>query len=292
MTRLVAACLAVLFLSLGSLHAQSSVWMVTRGEHVLYLGGTCHTLRPSDLPLPAEFTVAFEASDTLVFETDIARMQSAEAQGKMMAQALYTDGTKLSSVLSAEAWEAVSSHAATLGLPAAALETFEPSVITLTLLLLESQRLGFTPDGVDVQLDRRARAAGKTVTGLETLEEQISFITAMGKGRESELVLSTLRDIRRLPEMLDEMVAAWRAGDLQKIDTLMSAEMRREFPEMHEELLVNRNRAWLPEIEAFLGTPSIEFVLVGAAHLAGKDGLIAALEDSGCRIAQITAAAE
>ena len=216
-------------------------------------------------------------------------MQSPEAQGKIMARAMYTDGRKLSSVLSAEAWAALQDYGAKAGMPVAHLETLRPSLLVLMIFAIEAQRLGFTPEGVDVQLDRQAREAGKPVTGLETLDEQIGFITSLGAGQESELVLSTLQDLARMPELLDEMIAAWRAGDLQKIDTLMSAEVRRQFPKVHEELLVNRNQAWLPKIETMLASPAKEFVLVGVAHLAGDDGLIHALTQAGCTIEQVVA---
>ena len=283
---IVAAFLA----SAASLSAQSSVWKVTRDDGTLYLGGTCHTLRPSDLPIPEEYSIAFDAAATLVFETDIARMQSIGVQSKLMASLMFTDGTRLSSVLSPEAWTAVQDYCATAGMTPGSIEMFKPSMITVMVFALESQRLGFTPEGVDVQLDRRARAAGKAIEGLETIDEQIAFVSTLGAGQESELILSTLRDLARIPTLLDDMVAAWRAGDLERIDALMSEEVRREFPKIHEELLVKRNKAWLPRIEAMLASEPVEFVLVGVAHVAGDDGLIHALEQAGCTIEQLRAA--
>lgn len=281
--------LAAAVAAAASAHAQSSVWKVTRDGNTLYLGGTCHTLRASDLPLPAEYAVAFQAADALWFETDIAQMQSPEAQGKIMAHAMYTDGRTLPTVLSAEAWSALQEYGARAGMPVAQLESLRPSMLVLMIFAIEAQRLGFTPEGVDVQLDRQARQAGKPVAGLETVDEQIGFITSLGDGQESELVLSTIQDLERMPALLDEMIAAWRSGDLQKIDTLMSAEVRRDFPKVHEKLLVERNKAWLPRIEAMLASPPREFVLVGVGHIAGDDGLIHALERAGCTIEQVAA---
>lgn len=267
--------------------AQSSVWKVTRAGQTLYLGGTCHTLRPTDLPIPEEYSVAFDASATLVFETDIKRMQSLGMQSKMMRTLMFSDGTQLSSVISTEAWAALQEYCASTGMSSDMIEIYRPPMITLLIFATEAQRLGFTPEGVDVQLDRQARAASKTITSFETPDEQLALIAAMGAGQESELILSTLRDLARIPSLLDEMVAAWRAGDLEKIDTLMLAEMRREFPKLHEDLLVKRNRAWLPKIEAMLADEPVEFVLVGVAHLVGDDGIIRALESAGCSVEQL-----
>lgn len=272
------------------IHAESSVWKVTRGEETIYLGGTCHTLRPSDLPIPAEYSVAFDASDVLFFETDLAAMQSPETQGKLLAQAALPQGKTLPKVLSEEAWAAVDAYCGKAGIPTVAIQNFKPSMVVLTIFAIEAQRMGFTPEGVDVQLHKKAHAAGKPTQGLETVDEQIAFIMNLGEGQEDQLVISTLRDMERLPALLGDLVAAWRTGDLQKIDTLMSGELRKEFPKIYEELLVQRNKAWLPEIETMLASDPTEFVLVGVAHLAGEDGLLHALKQAGCSIEQVKAA--
>lgn len=45
--------------------------------------------------------------------------------------------------------------------------------------------------------------------------------------------------------------------------------------------MVKRNLTWMPAIQKMLATPEIEFILVGAAHLAGDRGLIALLRQKG-----------
>jgi uncharacterized protein YbaP (TraB family) len=67
--------------------------------------------------------------------------------------------------------------------------------------------------------------------------------------------------------------------------------MRRDYPRIYTELIVNRNKAWLPKIEAMLASEPKEFILVGAAHLAGKDGILAALRKKGCTIEPVKAPA-
>jgi uncharacterized protein YbaP (TraB family) len=57
-------------------------------------------------------------------------------------------------------------------------------------------------------------------------------------------------------------------------------------PLMYERLLVERNRNWLPELEKLVARPRPAFVVVGAAHLVGPDGLIALLSAKGYRVEQ------
>jgi uncharacterized protein YbaP (TraB family) len=55
---------------------------------------------------------------------------------------------------------------------------------------------------------------------------------------------------------------------------------------MYQKLLLDRNRAWLPKIEALFSRPKSAFVVVGAAHLVGSDGLLAMLRARGYTVAQ------
>ena len=58
-------------------------------------------------------------------------------------------------------------------------------------------------------------------------------------------------------------------------------------PQMYERLLVERNRNWLPKLEALFSRPGRAFVVVGAAHLVGPDGLIALLKAKGYQVEQV-----
>ncbi len=54
--------------------------------------------------------------------------------------------------------------------------------------------------------------------------------------------------------------------------------MKAEFPEVYEALVVQRNNNWMEKIPLFIEDKSRAFVLVGAMHLNGDDGLIKQLK--------------
>ena len=58
-------------------------------------------------------------------------------------------------------------------------------------------------------------------------------------------------------------------------------------PVIYDRLLVARNRAWMPKIEALFSRPRHAFVVVGAAHLVGPDGLVAMLKAKGYQVTQL-----
>lgn len=282
--------LCALLASAAGLAAESSVWKVTRGGQTFYLGGTIHMLRPADFPLPAEFDAAFAASRRIVFETDIARVQSAEMQAVVAQQGMFTDGTTLDKVLTPAAWKAARDYCAKAGLPVEQMRQMKPWLFTLMMAAVEFQKLGVSSQGVDLTYFRKAGEAGKTTGELESFERHIEHIVSLGAGQESAMIAKSLEDLNELPTILNDLIAAWRAGDLARIDRLMLRDIRRKYPAVFKSLLTDRNLAWLPKLEALLRTPEIEFVLVGAAHLAGPEGLLTLLKARGCTIAPLSLA--
>ncbi|MDO9476192.1 MAG: TraB/GumN family protein [Pseudohongiella sp.] len=267
--------------------AQTSVWEVSKGESKIYLAGTIHLLRQQDYPLPAAFEQAFEASQSLYFETDIGAMSDIGLQQRMLQQRTYQDGRTLSAVLSAEAYTALSEYAAGSGIPLGMLQTFKPGLLISTLSVMEFQKLGFTPQGVDAYFFSRAMGAGKTTGELESIDQQIAMLARMGEGYESDFVLYSIRDFAELRGAIETMVQAWREGDTDLLHSEFVEPMLTETPDLYESILVERNANWMPTIEAMFDSEATEFVLVGVAHLVGAHGLITQLEANGYEVTQL-----
>jgi len=278
---------AVLSFYSGFVQADASVWQVSKGGETLYLGGTVHLLRPGDYPLPEEYDRAYANSEELVFEIDISLANDLSFQTKLLQQMTYRDGSTLKTVLNDEAYQALSDFASTTGMPMMMMESFKPGMVITMLQALEIQKLGFTPEGVDMHFNTRAISDGKPVAALETLDQQLGFLAAMGIGYESEFVLQSLKELESTEDMMSEMVAAWRSGDSSELNDLFVAEMQETSPEMYKSLLVDRNNAWIPQLEQMMNDADIEFVLVGAAHLVGDHGLVKQLRDRGYEVEKL-----
>ena len=83
------------------------------------------------------------------------------------------------------------------------------------------------------------------------------------------------------------MYQAWRSGDLEWLEQNIAMPMRNDFPTAYQTLLVKRNNAWMGKIEAMAASDQTEFVVVGALHLAGADGLLEQLAARGYRVTQL-----
>ena len=271
----------ILCISLSPVSADSSVWKIVNGSNQLYIGGTIHVLSNADYPLPPAFEKAYNQSTIVVFETDMKKMQTPKFQKMLLQKMTYSDGKNLKTVLDGDTFKELSLFMKDRGIPMDNMIHFKPSMVAVTLTVLEIQRLGLMGTGVDEFFHLRAMNDQKELGQLETVFEQLDFITNMGKGREDEFILHTLRDIEELSSMFQQLKDAWRTGDTQKINDLAITPIKKDFPKLYNDLMVERNNAWIPKIEAMLETEDVEFVLVGAAHLVGSDGVLEQLAAKG-----------
>ena len=276
----------VLMLS-NNVSADTSVWEVKFDSNTVYLGGTVHLLRPSDYPLPEEYEQAYQASSKIYLETDLSSMNELSVQTKMLEQLTYQNARSLKTVLNEEAYTALSDYMVEIGMPLMMMENFKPGMVISTLQVMEFQRNGFTPQGVDVYFNNRAIEDTKTLGQLESIQEQIGFLASMGEGNESEFILLSIRDLEETTEIMNDMIAAWRTGNNDQLAAMFVTEMQNEAPDLYDTLLRQRNLNWFPQIEQMLSDSVTEFVLVGAAHLVGPDGLLRLLRRKGYQVRQL-----
>jgi len=280
MRYLILLCLIISF----NTFAQTSIWRVSKGDSELYIGGTIHVLSKTDFPLPIEYEQAYNKSKMIVFETDLVAMALPETQQALVRRIMYQNGRTLKDDLKASTFQVLVDYAASAGLKIETLNQFKPSMVMLTLVFTELQSLGMGGTGVDMYFNQKAIDDDKKLGVMESLETHLSIIENIGKGYEDEMILSTIEDMKELPLIMNDMKNAWRTGNSKKLAEISLFPMIKDFPDLHRLILVDRNNAWVPRIEALLATPEVEFVLVGALHLISKDGVIAKLHALGYKV--------
>lgn len=270
------------FISMDVL-AQSSVWKVSYGNNTLYIAGTIHVLGRSDYPLPEEFEKSYGWADTLVFETDISQARSTTFAQKMMQRMLYPPGESLKETLDSETYERLAAYFADK-MPMAQVDNLKPAMVVLIMSSLEYQRMGMVIAGVDEHFWMRAIEDEKPTRILETIDEQLDYIVNMGKGKENEMIRNALDEVERIEMIISSLKEAWRSGDRAAIESLILEDMIKDYPELYQSLLVNRNSNWMPHIVEMLEDEPIELVLVGALHLVGEKGLLQMLQNKGYEV--------
>ena len=286
--RQLGAGLALLVILLaGEARAESSVWVVTSPTSTVYLAGSYHILRSSDYPLPPEFEAAYGQSAKIVFEVPPGEMEKPEVQARLARMAVYEDGSTLQQHLTPRAYGKVEAFCRERGYPLIQFHSLRPWMLAMTLMILEMQRLGLQPTGgVDKFFDNKARQDGKAIEGLETVDEQIEFVTLLDRGMDDELLIQTVWELQQLSAKLAAFVNAWKTGDERSLEELLLNELKNH-PRLYRVLIVERNQRWLKRIEGYLTQPARVMVIVGAGHMPGPDGLLEALRKGGYKVAKL-----
>jgi hypothetical protein len=270
----------------NTVQAGAPVWKVSKGDFHIYIGGTIHVLDEQDYPLPAEFEQAYELAEKLVFEVDIAQVNTLEFQQKLLQKALYRDGSTLASHLEPATFTQLQEFMIQRGIPLENLLSFKVGMLLTILTVNELQRQGIQGMGVDQHFNLKAREDQKPIAALETIEQQIDFLTTLGEGEEDQIVLQTIEELEHFGEEFSILKSAWRSGDMSALIEVGLQDFL-AFPKAYESMLVNRNRAWIPGIEAMLEDEQVEYVLLGVLHLVGNDSVLAMLKARGYHVEKL-----
>ena len=278
--------LAAIALSLALVTTASAkplLWSVKQGDTTVYLFGTVHLL-PSDTDwMSGKLDDALNRSKRLSIELiddDPVTMQ-------LLVMKYGLDASHpLSQKLHAADREKLKLAATEAKLPNGeqTLEPMRPWLAALVLTVTPLVQAGMDPSpGVDKQLKARMIKAGKPVDGLETSEQQIRILAGMPEPLQLDMLRETFHEIEEGPKKLQELIDAWKNGDIQTIAKLESTELQQESPELYKQLIVDRNKAWAQIIAKRLRDPTggTSIIAVGAGHLAGPDSLQKQLEGMG-----------
>ncbi|MCI0627339.1 MAG: TraB/GumN family protein [Acidobacteria bacterium] len=267
--------------------AKSCLWKVTSKENAIYLLGSVHILKADAYPLSKAIESAFTGSKKLVLEVSLDAMNSPSAQQLILTKSLLPEGKTLKEALSPETFRLVQQRAESLGLPMTALQRMKPWFLSLSLTVMKMQQLGYDAKfGVDKHFFDRATKETKEVLSLETPDFQINLLDSLPAKTQEASLLQTLRELDQFESEFDQIIRAWVLGNEKKLEESL-LESFKEYPDVYEKLINERNRNWLPKIEAFLKDGNHVLIIVGAAHLVGRDGVIELLKQKGYAVEQL-----
>lgn len=268
--------------------ADPAIWVVKDPDTTIYLFGTFHALNGKSAWFNDEVKAAFDKSGELVLEIPPVEDKTA-IQPVIMKYALDASGRPLSEKLSAATREKYAKALAELGVPPTAFDKFKPFFATLTLVMANAQKLGFTGEsGAEAVLTKAAREGKKPIGALETLDFQMGLFANMSEAEQIKMLEQTLDQLPEVAKLFDEMNEHWTKGDAEGFARLMN-EMDAQSPAMYKALLTNRNANWADWIGKRLEKPGVVFVGVGAGHLGGKDSVQSQLAKRGIRSERVTA---
>jgi len=288
--KLIFRCLIIFFAGICPVIAAPSLWEIRDASDAVrgYLFGTVHLCNERCYPLPESVNEAFGRSERVAFELDVSDPAVLTA---IAAAGMLPKGEQLSHRLPQTVFRDLSTVTQRLGMPPRLLQSMQPWFAANWLLSVAADEAGFSTDhGVDLVLQGRAMAAGKHLTALETVERQVSALSAGGNAAQQEALIQTLTLVqeRRLPDYLSRMVGAWADGDDEALMALMVEGMdARAIEPLMDDLINARNVEMARRINRLLNDQGRLFVAVGGGHMVGQTGIPTQLARMGWRVSKV-----
>jgi uncharacterized protein YbaP (TraB family) len=266
----------------GNGYNNSLIYKIQSDTNTVYILGSIHVLAEEYYPLTRAFSYAYYNSQKVIFEIDPEILFSPETAKNNEKHYTFQNGQTLKSVLSPKTYNLLKKRVKPLGFDMTQLDTLKPWVVYLNMSGKFDSSIEFRPDlGIEHYFYRKAKDAGKPTGGLETVHDQIKVFDTLPMKIQDAMLKETLMmtDSKKREQAFLHMVKSWHQGSLEGLEELVDS--MKTYPLFYEKLLVQRNNNWVPQIEKFLTEDKNVLVIVGAAHLAGGDGLLALLKAKG-----------
>jgi len=264
------------------------LWRVTSADATVYLLGSLHAATIDMYPLPAPLYKAFDEANYIVVEIDINKVDAQTQFSAIQKYGMYSDGSGIDQHLSKDSWQKLKLYLQERQMPETFIQRMKPWLVNLTVTVAELSRLGYDMSlGIDQHFLNRAE--NKPVLELETLESQMKILSsASDKQQEADLVV-TLDNLADINEMMATIRTLWQQGDAQGLYQAMKidAEKYPGFKKQWEALLDTRNIAMAKKIKSYMASDATYFVIVGALHIGGKNGLLDLLSKQGYKVKQV-----
>jgi uncharacterized protein YbaP (TraB family) len=272
------------------------LWKITGAKAPSWILGTIHLARPDVATPPPVVQAALDRADAVYTEIPMDAATIREISPHLLLPA----GKTLSGILGPKLTAALRTEFTRGGggsVTASMWTQLRPWAAAVSLLELDDAIRFPGAAALDMTIFQGAVTAGKTTGGLETPAEQLAIFDDLSDAEQTALVedtLAQLRDARASGTNLsDHLAALYLAGDL---DTLVTELNRLDAAGNHpalsakllDRLLYQRNvRLAQRIVQKLRAAPGTSFFFaLGAAHLQGPRGVLAALEKAGYHLAR------
>jgi uncharacterized protein len=251
------------------------IWELDGTQNKIILLGSIHYLRPSDYPLPIAFDAAYNAADEILMELDMDDMGPFSSM--LILESLGKDsyGRSLEEQIGSSRYRQVKNQATALGIDMLLLDDKEAWYAAVLVSQIRLMQMGFDPAwGIETRYTSKAVMDGKTISGLETMKEQLGVLDNMSIDTQAEFLLESLNEQSAAETEMRTIVAAWKTGDIATLEQTMFEGIG-ELPELYQNLVVLRNKSWAHQLYELdqRNNGMTYLVIVGGMHLVGQDSV-------------------
>ena len=249
-----------------------------------YLFGTIHLIPRSKFLFDNSMNKALSNSEHVVFEIDMNVLNDFTQMFEILSKVRMPDGVTIKDLLNAEDYALFQKKFSDQGLPTMFLESIKPMFLSA---MGGDMNTGTDGDMVsyEVEISEKAKEQGKTIGGLETIDEQLAVIDSIPLKDQAQMLVESLKSTDA-SNGYDEMVEKYLQQDVEFLNKFINESKEAKDVEMMNSLLRDRNQKWIPAMTKMMQEKST-FFAVGAGHLGGKDGVIRLLRTEGYTVSPV-----
>ena len=273
------------------------MWECTdKNGNTITLMGSMHAAKKDFYPLPDKIMNAYNAAEVVAFECDTEKVEDEQTQLQMQNEMTYSDGTTLKDKLSPEAYQVLTDMLAELDSTPEMIANFKPwaAYETITTLWIMQSDISVT-NGIDYYLMKQTKTDGKQLFELEDAQVQIDMLTKQPDKTYDALFKAAKGATKKdALDSLANLYNAWLKGDIDYIEKEELGATDDEYKQLgltDEEVALirarekattdDRNVNMVKGIKQLCSSGKKVFVVVGAAHYCGKNGIVSLLEKEG-----------
>ena len=254
----------------------------------LFLLGSVHIGDGRALALDPRVEKAWQRSDALVVEVDTHALSPVDVLEITNRYGLMPTERDLHDVVSADTYEELRAYLKKRHFPMEAANRMRPWLLAQVVSQLEYQAAGYDAEnGVDAWFLKRA--AGKPIVELESLDEQTALFASLSDALQEKLLREVLGDTSDFIAVTQAILRAWEQGDEATLAALVLGS--RDDPELatfYQRVFSERNHRMSDRLAELAADGRSRFVVVGAGHLIGPEGVPGLLAARGFQVKRIS----
>jgi uncharacterized protein YbaP (TraB family) len=261
----------------------------------IWLLGSVHLRKEGKYDVDARIDECFKKADALVVEVD--PLTQPENSTLLMGKyGFYLDGSTIGDHVSPKLYRELPGVFESVGVPFGnEFNKARPWLLALTLTVTKMQRCGYeSMAGIDHIFLSRSRTLGKEIIPLETLEYQFRLFSDLSEETQVAVLEDAVDSIEEICEKTEAVTDAWERGDLDTIERLILDEItsKHALKPFFDKIIQKRNLQMMEKIEKLARKGKNYLVVVGAAHLLGKEGIVRMLEERGYSVRRLNRSGE
>lgn len=272
----------------SGINAMPALWKAQSNSSTVYLFGSVHALPAEVKWYGPEIKKAFVESKVVAFES-VADESENRQEEIDMKNGFLPKGKEIKDYLTKDEYAHYMDIVHVLKIRPEKAKRMQPWLFTWLARSAVSQR-AFSY-GVDNLLQNEAQRSGKSIQALETTKQAINSLGAEPLSSQikglKKLLAKPADSNKKEKEKEKEnqsLLLSWMHGDIKKTASLV----RKQMPaSQYRNLIVKRNRLWYPKIKQYLKKKYTTMVVVGQAHLIGKDSVLKMLKKDGYKVSRV-----